>query len=58
MFLVLLVAHFAALCRVIQLYWRCGTMDKVEELLEQAKSACTHAVYEPGLNFCRGLYNW
>jgi len=54
----LIVAHFEALRRVIELYWRSGTMDKVEDLLDAAKKACNHAIYEPGLNYCRGLYYW
>ncbi len=49
-------AHFSGLCRYVGLAWRTGELDKAQFYIDQAEKACTRAAYEPGLNYCKGLF--
>ena len=40
----------------MELARRIGELDKVQFYLDQAEKACARAAYEPGLNYCKGLY--
>ena len=48
--------HFEALARLIELNRRAGQLEKSEPFLEQASKVCARSAYEPGLNYCRGLF--
>lgn len=49
-------AHFGALSRYVKLAWRSGELDKAQFYLDLAEKACTRSAYEPGLNYCKGLF--
>ena len=49
--------NYEALVKFMDLSWRAGHMDQVENILKEAEKACTRAAIEPGLNYCRGLHS-
>ena len=50
--------HYEALSRLVDLLRRSGKLEEVPKYLEQAESASSRAATDPGLNYCKGLYEW
>ncbi|KAK3106370.1 hypothetical protein FSP39_018677 [Pinctada imbricata] len=50
--------HYEALSRLVDLLRRSGKLEDVPKYLEQAENASSRAATDPGLNYCKGLYEW
>ncbi|XP_071825631.1 tetratricopeptide repeat protein 21B-like isoform X2 [Apostichopus japonicus] len=51
-------AHFVALSRLIDLLRRAGKLEDVPGILAEAEKSSSGASMDPGLSFCKGLYEW
>lgn len=50
--------YWTALTRLIEIMRRSATLSDAVPFLEQAEQHCAAPHAEPGLNYCRGLYEW
>ena len=51
--------YFVALARLVEVMRRTGNLEGVPEYLSKSEEFVgTRASLEPGLNFCRGPYEW
>ncbi|KAF0296468.1 Tetratricopeptide repeat protein 21B [Amphibalanus amphitrite] len=50
--------YFAALARLVEVMRRTGHLEKVPDYLEKAEKASQRGTTEPGLAFCKALYEW
>lgn len=49
--------HYTALSRLIQLLRRAGKLNEIPRFLKLAENLSKRAAMEPGLHYCKGLYN-
>lgn len=49
--------QYVALSRLIQLLRRAGKLNEVPKFLQMAERGARKAAMEPGLHYCKGLYN-
>ena len=49
---------YEALARLVDVTRRAGQLDLVPPYVEQAENACPRPDNEPGINYCKGLYEW
>jgi tetratricopeptide repeat protein 21B len=49
--------HYEALARLVDLLRRAAKLGSCEPFIEAAAKACPRPDTEPGLNYCRGLFN-
>lgn len=47
-----------ALSRLIDLLRRAGKLEDVPGILAEAEKSSSGASMDPGLSFCKGLYEW
>ncbi|KAI2660900.1 Tetratricopeptide repeat protein 21B [Labeo rohita] len=50
--------NYPTLSRLIDLLRRAGKLEEVPRFLEMAEKHSTRAKFEPGYNYCKGLYLW
>lgn len=50
--------NFEALARLIDLLRRAGKLLEVPGFLEEAEKSSARAAMDPGLSYCKGLYEW
>ena len=50
--------YFAALARLVEVMRRTGHLEKVPDYLDKAEKASQRGTTEPGLAFCKALYEW
>ncbi|KAI4887077.1 hypothetical protein NFI96_013965, partial [Prochilodus magdalenae] len=50
--------NYPALSRLIDLLRRAGKLEEVPKFLEMAEKHSPRAKFEPGYNYCKGLYLW
>ncbi|XP_069186237.1 tetratricopeptide repeat protein 21B isoform X2 [Procambarus clarkii] len=51
-------AYFPALARLVEVMRRTGTLDEAGPYLDRAEQAILRPSTDPGINFCKGLYDW
>ena len=51
--------YWVAMARLIEVMRRTGNLEKIPEYLTKSEDFVgTRASLEPGLNFCKGMYEW
>lgn len=50
--------NYLTLSRLIDLLRRAGKLEQVPRFLEMAERHSSRANFEPGFNYCKGLYLW
>ena len=52
------VDHYLTLSRLVDLLRRAGKLEQVPRFLDMAEKHSSRAKFDPGYNYCRGLYLW
>ncbi|KAF7660541.1 hypothetical protein LDENG_00280090 [Lucifuga dentata] len=50
--------NYPTLSRLIDLLRRAGKLEEVPRFLDMAEKHCSRAKFDPGFNYCKGLYLW
>ncbi|KAM6934319.1 tetratricopeptide repeat protein 21B [Xenentodon cancila] len=50
--------NYPTLSRLIDLLRRAGKLEEVPRFLDMAEKHCSRTKFEPGFNYCKGLYLW
>lgn len=50
--------YWTALARLIEVMRRSGSLSDAAQFLQRAEQATSNPDFSPGLNYCRGLYEW
>lgn len=54
----LLSDNYLTLSRLIDLLRRAGKLEEVPRFLDMAEKHSSRAKFDPGFNYCKGLYLW
>lgn len=58
LFHVLLSDNYPTLSRLIDLLRRAGKLEEIPRFLDMAEKHSSRAKFDPGFNYCKGLYLW
>jgi tetratricopeptide repeat protein 21B len=53
-----LLDNYPTLAHLIDLLRRSGKLEEVPRFLEMAEKQSSRAKFDPGFNYCKGLYLW
>lgn len=54
----LLLDNYPTLSRLIDLLRRAGKLEEIPRFLDMAEKYSSRAKFDPGFNYCKGLYLW